>query len=116
MRTTCHTDLTLDDYQERIAAFANNDLSPSIQLATMALGVAGEAGEVADLVKKHIGHGHPLDDSKLMDELGDVLWYIARLADIRGFPLESVAQRNIRKLEKRYGEKFSVEASINRKE
>lgn len=84
------------------------------ELAVLALGVAGEAGEVADLVKKHIGHGHTLDREKVVKELGDVLWYIAVLANQVGATLETVAQANIEKLAKRYPEGFSSERSINR--
>lgn len=45
-----------------------------------ALGLVGEAGEVADLVKKFIGHDHPLDRSKMVKELGDVCWYVTALS------------------------------------
>ena len=47
---------------------------------TWALGLVGEAGEVADLVKKHIGHDHPLDRSKAVKELGDVCWCVTALS------------------------------------
>ena len=81
------------------------------QLAVFALGVVGEAGEVAELIKKHIGHGHDLDKDKLVNELGDVLWYVAGLADMVGVSLSEVARRNIDKLKARYPEGFSTEAS-----
>jgi NTP pyrophosphatase (non-canonical NTP hydrolase) len=83
-------------------------------LTTFALGIAGEAGEVADLVKKHVGHGHPLDREKLAKELGDVLWYVAGLATEIGVSLESVARGNLEKLAKRYPNGFSPEASMAR--
>lgn len=86
-----------------------------LKLATMGLGVAGEAGEVADLIKKYVGHGHELDDDKLLKEMGDVLWYLAAIATLRGFSLEQVAALNISKLRARYPEGFSEEASRNRK-
>lgn len=101
---------TLDYYQYQAARTAPCEN----QLATFALGVEGEAGEVADLVKKHIGHGHPLDVEKLKLELGDVLWYVAGLASVIGVTLSEVATANIAKLEKRYPNGFSTEASMNR--
>ncbi len=83
-------------------------------LAVLALGVAGEAGEVADLIKKHVGHGHQLDKDKLVKELGDVLYYVATLADAVGVPLSEVAAKNIAKLRVRYPDGFSTERSLNR--
>lgn len=85
-----------------------------LRLTVSALGVAGEAGEVADIIKKHVGHAHPLNEDKLKDELGDVLWYVADLAKTLGITLSSVAEHNVAKLQKRYPEGFSTERSINR--
>jgi NTP pyrophosphatase (non-canonical NTP hydrolase) len=78
------------------------------------LGLAGEAGEVADYLKKVRGHGHSLDHGKMAKELGDVLWYLAVVADSFGFTLDDVARLNIEKLLARYPEGFTVAASINR--
>lgn len=79
-----------------------------------ALGITGEAGEVADLIKKHIFHGHDLDTDALVKEIGDVCWYVALLCTAIGVDLESVMEKNIEKLKTRYPEGFSSEASINR--
>lgn len=79
-------------------------------------GLTGESGEVADLIKKHFGHGHELDRDKLKKELGDVLWYLARLSAEFGILLSDVADSNIAKLRARYPNGFSEEASKNRKE
>ena len=83
-------------------------------LAWNALGLAGEAGEVADEIKKIVGHGHALDKDKLAKEIGDVCWYIAALCNDLGINLSDVAQANIDKLWKRYPEGFSQDASRNR--
>lgn len=85
-------------------------------LAVLGLGIAGEAGEVADLIKKHLGHGHKLDREKLTAELGDVLWYVATLAYVLNVPLSRVADLNIIKLAKRYPAGFDPERSKNRDE
>ena len=84
------------------------------ELLNGVLGLTGEAGEVADMVKKYIFHGHDLDIDALIKEIGDVCWYIALLCTAIGEDMESVMSKNIEKLKKRYPEGFSSEASINR--
>lgn len=70
------------------------------------LGLAGEAGEVANIVKKiQRDHGGVITDetrAKLKDELGDVLWYISACADELGLTLEEIAEFNVGKLAKRH--------------
>src|SRR5690242_2459396 len=67
-----------------------------------ALGLAGEAGEVANHVKKGVLHGHGLDLEKLKSEIGDTLWYAAALCTTLGLDLSEIMQANIKKLEVRY--------------
>ncbi|MFN0277607.1 MAG: nucleoside triphosphate pyrophosphohydrolase family protein [Pyrinomonadaceae bacterium] len=71
------------------------------------LGLAGEAGEVANIVKKiQRDHDGVINDEirgKLKDELGDVLWYISACADELGLTLAEIAQFNVGKLAKRHG-------------
>lgn len=78
------------------------------------MGLNGEAGECIDILKKYKFQGHALDKNKLVDELGDVLWYCAELAEGLNISLAEVAERNIDKLFKRYPEGFKSEKSINR--
>jgi len=106
--------MTIDDYQNLAVRTRSKDLSPLESLTTLTLGLAGEAGEVADIVKKHVGHGHDLDHDKIVAEIGDVLWYCACLSDHLGVSLGDVAARNIEKLRKRYPEGFSTERSLKR--
>jgi NTP pyrophosphatase (non-canonical NTP hydrolase) len=70
------------------------------------LGLAGEAGEVANIVKKiQRDFGGEITDEvrlKLKDELGDVLWYISACADELGLTLTEIAEFNVEKLAKRH--------------
>jgi NTP pyrophosphatase (non-canonical NTP hydrolase) len=71
---------TFNDYRLQASRTYNNDLDPQLQLDVYAMGLAGESGEVIDLLKKHLGHAHPLDLIALKKELGDTLWYVAAIA------------------------------------
>ena len=82
--------------------------------ANAALGLTGEAGEVADEVKKFLYQGREWDPEKIIEELGDVLWYVALMADLMDVPLDFVMEYNIDKLRKRYPDGFSFEASEER--
>lgn len=106
--------MTLNEYQELAQRTANQDCSVKSRLIIGGLGICGEAGEVAEHIKKYAGHGHELNDAQVMRELGDVMWYVAEIAGSMGFDLESVAKANIEKLRARYPEGFSSERSINR--
>lgn len=70
------------------------------ELSYLGLGLNGEAGEVADKIKKHLRDGK-LDIGGIVYELGDVCWYIARLAESLGYSLEDVLEINHSKLESR---------------
>lgn len=107
--------MTLNEYQKS-AERTSGDLSCFDKTRNGCYGMCGEAGECIDILKKHEFQGHPLDGNKLMDELGDVLWYVAQTASGLRVSLEDVAQHNIDKLRKRYPEGFDSEKSINRKE
>ncbi len=82
--------------------------------SNVGLGIAGEAGEVADIIKKYLHQGHPLDQDKLLDEIGDVAWYLALAATVAGVTLESVLEDNIAKLMGRYPNGFDTERSLHR--
>ena len=70
------------------------------ELSYLGLGLNGEAGEVADKIKKHLRDGK-LDIGGIVYELGDICWYVARLAESLGYSLEDVLEINHSKLESR---------------
>ena len=108
--------MQFDDYQELAARTLGRDRTHEQQLANAALGLTGEAGEVAEVIKKHLFHATPLDQDALAKELGDCLWYIGAFATVLGLSMDDIAQRNIDKLRKRYPEGFDTERSRNRTE
>lgn len=87
-----------------------------IMLVWNAIGLAGEAGEVADTVKKAVFHQHGVDRDVLIKELGDVLWYVAALCTKLDVPMADVMARNIAKLRQRYPDGYSSADSKARKD
>jgi NTP pyrophosphatase (non-canonical NTP hydrolase) len=88
-------------YQEFVISLLSPE-SRTDQMVNAALGLTGEAGEYADLVKKHKHHSHEWDRTKALLELGDILFYVAEAADEQGATLEEVMMLNVQKLTKRY--------------
>lgn len=86
------------------------------QIINGVLGLTGESGEVADIVKKAIFHEKPLDIIHLKKELGDVMWYIALICDACGFNLDEVMDMNVEKLKARFPEGFNCYDANHRKE
>ncbi len=78
------------------------------------IGLATEAGEFLDALKKHVFYGKELDTVNLSEEMGDIFWYCALIADELGVDFSKVMDTNIAKLKARYGEKFSETKAENR--
>lgn len=108
--------MTLDDYQQLAARTLGRDRTHEQQLANAALGLTGESGEVAEIIKKHLFHATPLNQDALVKELGDCLWYLGAFATVLGLSLDDIADKNIQKLRARYPEGFDPERSKNRVE
>lgn len=89
----------LKGYQEftRTTALYPKDKSVSY----LVLGLCSEAGEVADKFKKLIRDGGEIKVDSICKELGDVIWYVTRLADELGLDMEEVINQNVRKLSDR---------------
>lgn len=115
--------LTFDLFDESVRrTWKKQDFKDAVSNA--ALGLTGEAGEVADLIKKAEYHGRgwrncgggerSISEENVKDELSDVLFYVSAMAQEFGFTLEDVAKHNREKLEKRFPEGFSTEASAQK--
>ncbi len=79
-----------------------------------AMGLATEAGEFLSPIKAHIYYGRELDETNLREELGDIMWYMAVICDCLGVDFEEIWERNIKKLQARYGDKYSDFYANNR--
>lgn len=78
-------------YQQQADSTSGFRGQQTIERATIAaLGLVGEAGEVADTIKKIVGHGHDFNQAAIKDELGDVLWYVAEEASAFGLHLDDI--------------------------
>jgi NTP pyrophosphatase (non-canonical NTP hydrolase) len=104
------------EYQREVERTCSPDEPFASSLTLAALGLAGESGEVTDLIKKHLFHGHTLDCEKLISEMGDVLWYLTFLANKIYTPLDTIMGINAAKLRKRYPNGWEPVRSINREE
>lgn len=80
----------------------------------MAIGISGEAGELLDAVKKATIYRKPLDIANIVEECGDLLFYIAGMLDSIGVDIESAMAANTSKLSIRYGKSYSDAAAIQR--
>lgn len=87
--------MEMQSYQDQAFTTATE---PSKNIYYMTLGLTGEAGEVANKVKKVMRDGKALDLDDIKKEIGDVLWYVAGLCTVTGIPLEEVAKANLEKL------------------
>jgi NTP pyrophosphatase (non-canonical NTP hydrolase) len=95
------TAMECDDYQRAAMRTARDESAPD-EFMHLVLGLVGEAGEIAEKVKKLVrdknGDLARLDRDDMAAELGDVLWYTAVLANFLGLSLDDVARRNVDKL------------------
>ena len=105
-----------NEYQKLAMRTSNQTLMKDYHLLNGALGLVGESGEIADLIKKNWMQGHPIDLEHIAKELGDVLWYVAETATAIGYDLDTIMEMNIEKLKQRYPNGFDSRLSQHRKE
>lgn len=84
------------------------------RLLHAAMGLCTESGEMLDGLKKCFFYGKPSDRVNMVEELGDLLWYIAIACDALGVTFEEVMERNKAKLKKRFPNKFTEEHALFR--
>jgi len=101
--------MTRPNYPEFVAALVKSGamiqetLTPEkVDLWHMVTGVSGEAGELIDAVKKHVVYNKMLDRANVVEELGDLLFYIQGIMNNLGITFEEIQEGNRTKLEERY--------------
>ena len=99
-------DLSFEEYQ-RLAMVTCKDYDNIREAyANIGLGLAGESGEVVDIIKKYLVAGKEIDKNHLVEELGDVMWYIAEACKFFDLSMQEIARVNIEKMAKRYPNGF----------
>jgi NTP pyrophosphatase (non-canonical NTP hydrolase) len=106
--------MNLKEYQEKASRTCadlgyreKNDLH-------MALGLATEAGEFADIFKRNLAYKTKVDYINAAEEIGDIFWYAVNFCRMNNISLEEILEKNIMKLAKRYPEKFTEYNALNR--
>lgn len=85
-------------------------------LLHMAVGVSGEAGELLDAVKKHVIYRKPIDFENVIEELGDLEFYINGVRQALCLGRQRILEANMKKLATRYGAKYTDVAAQERKD
>lgn len=102
-------DNRIEEYAKFVESRRKRLASAQGDVLHMALGIAGEAGEVIDVVKKNYVYDQELDTTHLREEIGDLLFYIQGMHNIFGWAIAETMQRNMDKLRKRYPNGYSDE-------
>ena len=108
-----HTQL-VRDLKKPAEQIANDITLTSLDLIHMIMGISGEAGELLDAIKKATIYNKPIDIPNIIEELGDLEFYMEGLRQILGISRQDVLDKNIAKLRVRYGQKYSDKSAQDR--
>lgn len=108
--------MELRDYQKRIYTNLKPHENQKDEIFDYMIGITEEAGEVASIIKHHYYGGEELNKVELAKEITDILWYSAAMLAALNINLDVAATINVRKLEHRFANGFSKEASQARHE
>jgi NTP pyrophosphatase (non-canonical NTP hydrolase) len=103
---------TLVNFETFVASRAKAMQSPILDMVHATMGISGEAGELLDAVKKSFIYNKPLDTENVIEELGDIMFYVQHM--LNQFPkhsLYTVLNANMDKLRKRYPDGYSDAAA-----
>jgi len=103
--------MNLDEYQTAALRTINPSLNDRDRLLDASAGLSEEAAELLGLVRKRVFQGRVVEEARLIEELGDVLWCLAVAAGALGIPLSRVARENEAKLRRRHPDGFTPPAA-----
>lgn len=106
--------MTFQEYQDLAKRTDANLGSLLDNLIHMSFGMNTEQAELADVLKRKLAYGKEVDLVNVKEELGDLMWYIANMANHLGWSLEEVCDLNIKKLQKRFPDRFNQVDALNR--
>lgn len=89
-------------YSEMVEKLFKNMDTPAASLMHAAIGIAGEGGEILDATKKHWVYEKPLDVPNMLEEMGDIYFYMQKIMNMFGWTLLDIQMANRAKLGKRY--------------
>jgi len=109
------------NYEKEVMRTASGDepaiikrFSGNVNLTHAAIGMSTEANEFLDTIKKYLMYGKDIDHVNLIEEMGDIMWYMALASNILGVSFDEIQHRNITKLKERYKGKWIKEEALNR--
>ena len=103
-------------FQREARRSLRDDLPYEAMCSNMCMGLAGEIGEVIDIMKKHIYQGKELDITDVIEEVGDVLWYIANFCNVNNITMDECMESNIKKLRECFPNGFTIKDANERKD
>lgn len=108
------TVMTDVEQEQKIVDAMGNGIPGLSHIVIAALKLNSESGELADALVKHLSYGQSLDRVNIIEECGDLLWYIALILEKLDASMETCMYDNIIKLSKRYPERFTEEHAVKR--
>lgn len=105
--------MNFTEYQVLARRTQNVHINSHERLEHALHGLCAEVGEIHSIFQK-VYQGHPVKMGDLIGEMGDLLWFLAELADVHGLTLDEIAAHNIDKLRRRYPDGFSEQDSLHR--
>lgn len=105
----------LNGFNEIVSKLASPKMNCSNHhLIHAAMGLASESGEVLDAVKAHLFYGKPIDKVNLVEEAGDICWFLSLLLQQFDLTIEQAVAGTKAKLQQRYGSEFNQDGALNR--
>lgn len=108
---------TFDIFRQYVEDLRKKELRmPDHAFAHGVIGIAGEAGELVDILKRQMAYGKEPDEQHVLEELGDLFHYMVYLMVRYGFTIDDIINANMEKLDKRYPNGYSDKDALERKD